>query len=305
MINRYLLQSLLVILLNCLVRNGAGLPFLALLLALGGCSSNPVAPGEPTRAPIRFLLTFDDGPSGLLKNNPTGKILDVLKHNEVQPGIKAIFFVQTRSIRGGATETGRLLLQREYSEGHLLAFHTATPHHSNHRFLTPEEFEQSLQQGVDDLTAITGAAPRLVRPPFWNFDGRTLDGYHRHGLHMLLTDLSAHDGVIRGVNWSWRKHVNLLEQLRLIRRQWRKGEMPVVEGTTPVVVTFHDPNSYTARNIETYLKILLQVAEDLRMPVAVKPFYDDRAALERTALERAHDDINSHARLPGMWDWLW
>src|SRR5688572_1030191 len=107
-----------------LVRNGAGLPLLALLLVLCGCSSNPVGYGEPSHAPIRFLLTFDDGPSGALKNNPTGKILEALEHNEVQRGIKAIFFVQTRSIRGGDTEIGRALLQREYDEGHLLAFHT-------------------------------------------------------------------------------------------------------------------------------------------------------------------------------------
>lgn len=305
MTNRYRLQGLSVILFHSLVRNGAGLPLLALVLALGGCSSNPIGSSEPAHAPIRFLLTFDDGPSGALKNNPTGKILDVLEHNEVQRGIKAIFFVQTRSIRGGDTEIGRALLQREYREGHLLAFHTATPHHSNHRYLTQTQFAQSLQQGMDDLTAITGVVPRLVRPPFWNFDGRTLAGYHQHGLRMLLTDLSAHDGVIRGVNWSWRKRVNLLKQMQLVRRQWRAGEMPVIDGVTPIIVTFHDPNSYTARTIETYLKILLEVAEDLHMPVAAQPFYADRTALERAALGRTHDDIKTETRLPGIWNWLW
>ena len=66
-----------------------------------------------TAAPIRFLLTFDDGPSGSDFANPSAQVLDVLAHNSVQSGIKAIFFVQTRAYRSGATEIGKALLQRE------------------------------------------------------------------------------------------------------------------------------------------------------------------------------------------------
>jgi peptidoglycan/xylan/chitin deacetylase (PgdA/CDA1 family) len=256
-------------------------------------------------APIRFLLTFDDGPSGGIKRNSTKKILNVLSHNPIQPGIKAIFFVQTRAARGGGTEVGRLLLRREQDEGHLLAFHTATPHHSNHRLLPPDQFELSLKNGIADMTEASGVVPTLVRPPFWNYDARTLNEYHRNGLQMLLTDLSANDGVIWGVNWSWHKHSNLLKQLTAARQKWLEGNLPVVDGETPIIVTFHDVNTYTARNIEVYLKILLQVADELDMPVATKPFYDNRSELERAAVARVVVDADTNIQLPSIWNWIW
>ncbi len=255
------------------------------------------SPATPAHAPIRFLLTFDDGPSAAKKRNPTKKILDVLAKNPIQPGIKAIFFVQT--------EAGRMLLSREHDEGHLLAFHTGTPRHSNHRRLPPDEFELSLKYGIADLTEVVGQAPKFVRPPFWNFDARTLAEYQRNGLQMLLTDLSANDGVIWGVNWSWHKHSNLLKQLTTARSKWLNGDLPVVEGETPIIVTFHDVNTYTARNIEVYLNILLQVAKELDMPLAKKPFYDDRAALERAAAARVVVNAEDSPPLPGIWNWLW
>ena len=270
-------------------------------------SAVAIAPAnaESIAAPIRFLITFDDGPSGSKRFNPTKKVLGVLAKNSIQSDIKAIFFTQTRAARGGGTEIGQVLLRREFAEGHLLAFHSSTKHHSNHRFLTPDEFDMSLQDGIADLTEVTGVAPQLVRPPFWSFDERTLATYHQHGLQMLLTDLSANDGVIWGVNWSWHKHSNLLKQLTFTRKEWSQGRMPVVNGVTPIVVTFHDVNNYTARNVEVYLNILLQVASELDIPVSAKPFYDDRAELEIAALARTVSDANSEFRLPGIWNWLW
>ena len=81
--------------------------------------------------------------------------------------------------------------------------------------------------------------------------------------------------------------------------------MPIVNGVTPIVVTFHDVNNYTARNIEVYLNILLQVAHELEMPVSEKPFYDDRNEIEIATLARAMSDANSEFFLPGIWSWLW
>jgi len=46
---------------------------------------NPVDPGPPPGAPVRFLITFDDGPSTWEPYNPTRVILDQLLHNPVQP----------------------------------------------------------------------------------------------------------------------------------------------------------------------------------------------------------------------------
>ena len=258
-----------------------------------------------TPVPIRFLLSFDDGPSAADSNNPTVKVLEVLAQNKVQPGIKAVFFVQTRSRNGGATEIGQNLLHREFDEGHLLAFHTTTPRHSNHRFLTEQELELSLLAGVADLTAITGKAPALVRPPFWNYDERTLIAYQQHGMRILLTDLSANDGKTIGINFSLTKRRNMRKMLTEFRQRWITGTVPVIDGITPVVVTFHDINTYTASHIEEYLNILLDVAQELEMPTSSKAFYDERDELERAALASTIRDGEVKAKLPGIWNWLW
>lgn len=275
---------------------------LCVLLCLLHC---PNAQAQSDPAPIRFLLTFDDGPSAARYNNSTEQVLDVLAHNSVQPGIKAIFFTQTRASNGGGTERGRQLMRREWDEGHLLEFHTATPHHANHRYLSAEEFDDSLNNGMADLRSITGVAPKIVRPPFWSYDLRTFTTYQNHGLSMLLTDLSANDGKIWGVNFSFHKHSNLLEQLGNLKSHWLSGELPVVDGCTPIIVTFHDVNTYTSNHVEVYLQILLQVAQELAMPTTAQPFYNQRDEIERAALARTISDGSAKQALPGFWNWIW
>ncbi|HSC69054.1 MAG TPA: polysaccharide deacetylase family protein [Cellvibrio sp.] len=276
---------------------------------LANCSNFPSA-SVPARhysaqPPIRFLLTFDDGPSAATHKNPTQQIMDVLAHNQIQPGVKAIFFVQTRALRGGGTEAGQKLLRVINSDGHLLAFHTATNRHDNHTSLSAAALESSLQVGIADLMAISGTAPRLIRPPFWSYNASTLSIYNQQGLQMLLTDLSANDGKIHGVNWSWHKRSNLLEQLERVKSELSDGKIPAVDGSIPVVVTFHDVNPYTARNMELYMQILLDVAKELHLPMAEKPFYDDRNQLEKAALARTVNDINEEQYIPGFWRWWW
>lgn len=275
------------------------------LLATSLAHADTVPVGAIAPAPIRFLLTFDDGPSAAQYNNSTEQVLEVLANNRVQNGIKAIFFIQTRAAHGGGTARGRGLMHREWDEGHLLEFHTATPHHSNHRFLTDAEFTDSLHNGIADLTSITGVAPIIVRPPFWSYDQHTFDAYQRVGLAMLLTDLSANDGKIWGVNFSFHKHSNLLAQLNALKQSWLAGELPEVGGVTPIVVTFHDINTYTANHLEVYLQILLQVAGELEMQTAPVAFYNRRDDLQRAALAKTVRDANMKEKLPGFWNWIW
>lgn len=276
-------------------------------LALAGCASQPgreVPPSvEPLPQPIRFLLTFDDGPSAAMYLNPTQSVLDDLADNPLQAGVKALFFVQTRA--GGASAIGRQLMQRQQAEGHLLGFHTATSGHFNHRYLDPGEFAQSLRDGIADIMAVAGSTPKLVRPPFWNYDQRTFATYQSHGLRVLLTDLSANDGEIWFINFSLRKRSNLRQQLTNVRAQLRAGALPAVDGAVPIVVTFHDINSYTARHLREYMQILVEVARELGLPTAAKPFYDERAGLERAALARTVGDAAQVAQLPGWWNWWW
>jgi len=294
------------------MKNIVGALLIAVLASgLSGCIGPPIELTAQTeqrlraQPPIRFLLTFDDGPSASSLWNPSLDVLDALAHNPVQPGIKAVFFVQTRASRAGGSEIGRSVMQREQREGHVLGFHTATAWHTNHRSLDTDELEQSLVNGAADIAAITGAAPILVRPPFWSYDRRTFAAYQRHGMHILLTDLSANDGKVWGITASPRRRINLVRQLSEVRERIAAGQMPVVDGVIPVVVTFHDLNRYTARHAREYLQILLDSARATGVKTDAKPFYDDRQALERAAMARTVEESGQPVRLPGLWDWIW
>ncbi|BAP44916.1 polysaccharide deacetylase family protein [Pseudomonas sp. 21LCFQ02] len=284
---------------------------LSAVCLLAGCIGPPVPLTEQTRtqlsqqAPVRFVLTFDDGPSGSGWWNPTARILDDLADNPVMPGIKAVFFVQTGAIGGGGSDTGRELLRREGRELHILGFHSATPRHTNHRSLSPEQLEQSLRDGLRIIAEQSGQQATLLRPPFWNYDHRTFAAYRAKGLRVLLTDLSANDGKIYGFNMSPRRRANLLLQVSQVRERIARGELPTVDGATPVVVTFHDVNRYTARHIHEYLQILIDSARADGLPLAAKPFYDDQAQLLRAATARTVPDDGRGVHLPGIWDWLW
>ncbi len=284
---------------------------LALALSLSGCISAPIALTPQTeqrlqnQAPIRFLLTFDDGPSASGYNNPSRSVIADLANNPVLPGIKAVFFLQTEASRSGGSARGRKTMEREFAGGHVLAFHTATAFHTNHRWLNDAELERTLSQGATDIASITGTPPTLVRPPFWNYDRRTFAAYQRHGMQVLLTDLSANDGKIWGFNASPRRRANLIRQLSVVRERIALGELPTVDGVIPVVVTFHDINRYTARHLQEYLQILMDSARDNGLKTAAEPFYTDRTALERAALARTVKDANEEVHLPGVWNWVW
>lgn len=285
----------------------------ALIVATGlsGCIGSPIPLTPQTEqrlqasAPIRFLLTFDDGPSASGWANPSRAVLQVLANNPYQPGIKAVFFVQTRAPRAGGSPRGRKTMEREHAAGHILGFHTATPWHTNHRSLTPPVLEQTLSLGSNDIASITGTLPTLVRPPFWNYDKRTFAAYQRHDLHILLTDLSANDGKVWGITASPRRRSNLVRQLSEVRERIARGELPTVDGVIPVVVTFHDLNRYTARHMEEYLGILLDSARETHVPTAPQPFYQDQAALQRAAMARTVQHSDQQVKLPGIWNWIW
>jgi peptidoglycan/xylan/chitin deacetylase (PgdA/CDA1 family) len=283
----------------------------AMAASLLGCIAAPIEMTPQTeqrlrtQPPIRFLLTFDDGPSASSFWNPTETVLDSLARNPLQPDIKAVFFVQTRASRAGGSEIGRGVMQHERDAGHILGFHTATPSHTNHRSLDPQELEQALTNGSADIAAITGAPPTLLRPPFWSYDKRTFAAYQQHGLHMLLTDLSANDGKIWGFNASPRRRAHFLRSMSEVRERIALGELPVVDGVIPVVVTFHDLNRYTARHTREYLQILLDSAQATGVKTAEQPFYDDTAALQRAAMARTVRDSSQPVKLPGIWNWIW
>lgn len=275
------------------------------MIALATPSGWAEAPALQSLPPVRFVLTFDDGPGGEQEDNPTEIVLDALAANPTQTDIKAILFVQTRIKDGGATERGHALLGREQAQGHVLALHTGTAlGHRSHRSLSDEALEQSLHDGVADLVSVTGQPTSLVRPPYWAYDDRTLAAYARHGLEMLLTDISANDGKTWGFKASPRRYIHMASEMRKVMAKIRNGDLPVVDGVIPVVVTFHDTNGYTAEHMREYLEMLVNEARAQGVTLASRPFYDEGPLLERAALARARDVTHRTDMTPWWWRWL-
>jgi len=267
---------------------------------LGACRSAP-RPVSPDTPPLRFLLTFDDGPSIRSAPNPTSQVLGTLTSNPLQPGIRAIFFVQTRAANGGGTPEGRALMERELALGHVLGFHTATPGHTNHLGMPSEKLRDSMQAGLADHVEISGSTPRLVRPPMWAYDARTLGIYAEAGLHALITDVSANDGKIVWPNASPRRRQHMRYQMELLRPRVLAGELPVVDGVIPVVVTFHDPNPFTAEHMGEYLQLRVDSARRQGLRVSERPFYGQGEDIERVALARTVTAGEPVQHIAGFW----
>jgi len=274
----------------------------AVLLALCLLAAPSLAAELP---PVRFALTFDDGPSGAERDNPTEIILDTLADNPTQKRIKAIFFAQTRSSDGGATPRGRALLSRECAEGHVVALHDGSSWgHRSHRNIEDAALEKSLADGVTDLAVLAHRPIALIRPPYWAFDARTLAAYRRHGLTMLLTDISANDGKDWGFKASPRRYIHMAAEMARLRTRLAADEIGLADGVAPIVVTFHDTNNYTADHLAEYLAMLVDKAKEAGLTVAQPPFYDDGETLERVALLRTRDASPPINMVPWWWRWI-
>ncbi len=254
-----------------------------------------VDPRRPAEMPLtrRFLRTFDGGPHG-----NTGNVLRHLARNPVQPPIKGIFFVQTRHPKRGGSSDGRALLAVEQAEGHWLGLRAGTTHgHLCRTGMSPAELERSLLNGKADLDQITGTPTILVRPPYWLFNAATFDWYGRHRLHLLLSDINAFDGV----NWGMHllRRLNVRSQLAGLQTRFLQGTLPMVHHTIPIVVTFHDTNSFTAEHLGDYLSLLVEEARRLGLPLHHRPFIDDRGKLLTTALRCAKSSPHT-ARPPAL-----
>lgn len=278
------------------------LHFIALLAAsqLMGCHSTPNLPISPDAPTLRFLLTFDDGPSIRSAPNPTEQVLHTLASNPVQPGIRAIFFVQTRATNGGGTPAGRELIRRELVLGHVLGFHTATPGHSNHLNMATDTLRSTLKAGLADHAEL-GATPGLVRPPMWAYDDRTLAIYADAGLHALLTDITANDGKLVPPYGSPCRRQHMDYQMSLLRSRVLAGDLPLVQGVIPVVVTFHDPNPFTAEHLAEYLQLLVCSARNQGLHVSERPFYGQGEDIEAVARARTIVAGQPIQRIPGFW----
>lgn len=253
---------------------------------LGGCQTVAVEPAPPLAQTCRFLLTFDDGPSSDRYFNTTLEILAQLESNDIQPDIKALFFVQTRNQAGGGTKLGQAIMRYQHTIGHVLGLHSGTARgHIRHTKMTPDELAQSLLDGQGDLRAITGRDTAFIRPTFWGYSDQTRDIYAAHALKMLLTDVNNRDGLLINSMFGLRERVRS-EFLR-VRRAIERGELPQRNGSIPLVITLHDLNPVTALRMTEYLHILVEEARVAGLPLADKPFYDNATDIIEVASLRA------------------
>ncbi len=258
--------------------------FLPLLVCAAGASAQQVAP-------VRFLLTFDDGPD-VGPNSLTVKIQQQLADNPVMPGIKALFFVQSaHKIRGGS-DAGRQLMRDTCTGGHVLGLHSGTPRgHVTHPSLAPDELAESLVQGKLAIEQQCPHGAAFVRPPDWAYTDATLAAYQNAGIEMLQADASANDGKIYGWIVSLRRRSHLRSSLERVAQVRAAGQLPEVDGALPVIVALHDTNSYTAEHMTEYLHILVEESAAIGLPLASAPFYANRDALARAAHVRAQKQL--------------
>ncbi|MBS1235804.1 MAG: polysaccharide deacetylase [Proteobacteria bacterium] len=253
---------------------------------LGGCQTVAVEPAPPLAQTCRFLLTFDDGPSADRYFNTTLEILAQLESNDVQPDIKALFFVQTRNQTGGGTKLGQAIMRYQHAIGHVLGLHSGTDRgHIRHTKMMTEDLAQSLRDGQDDLRAITGHDTAFIRPTFWGYNDQTRYLYAAHDLKMLLTDVNNRDGIMLHSIFGLRERVR--SELLRIRRAIERDELPQRHGSIPLVITLHDVNPVTALRMTEYLHILVEEARVAGLPLADKPFYDNANDIIEVASLRA------------------
>ena len=108
---------------------------------------------------------------------------------------------------------------------------------------------------------------------------------------MLLTDVNARDGVIYVWNIRLRRRTHIRSALAKAKAAILQGRLPVVERVVPVVITFHDTNTFTAHHMTEYLNILVEEAAGNGLPLANPPFYNDKQALLRAALARTEAGV--------------
>lgn len=249
---------------------------LALLIAGTACAD-----------PAKIVLTFDDGPV----QKTTSLILDELAKRDA----KAAFFVLTTPetlfrnmpwrlvFTKAETPEGLQTLIDEASQGHMLACHwggayiAQSKYHPNRlakpaydatgdgeidRISQPgnalesdliecqQRVNQALGLAQDSLSTQTIQLPGnidYIRPPIWKYANRRGDArqvYASLGMQMVLTDFKLGDGGYRFLGFP---------SSRKMARQTAKA---ILNGQDVVVLTLHDSNSRTAKNIGRTLTIL-------------------------------------------------
>lgn len=174
------------------VRLGLSLAFLGIIAGVV-LTLSAVLPGNHVFGPVFsevkteqkvVALTFDDGPYPPY----TGEILDVLKENH----ILATFFVIGRNV-----EKHPELVQRIVDEGHQVGNHTYD--HVDLLKANRKTVEDEIDKTSNAVAAITGQAPRIVRPPHGFRDPVVMEVMAARGLKVVEWSVMSRDWVNPGV----------------------------------------------------------------------------------------------------------
>jgi peptidoglycan/xylan/chitin deacetylase (PgdA/CDA1 family) len=132
-----------------------------------------------------ILFTFDDGPD----RRTTPRLLDYLD----DAGVKAVFFVTARRVRGeSAAQREQAEILRDLARrGHLVGNHTvdhlALPRLSNEEALAQIKGNEAI------LERVLGARPWLFRPPYGQRTPRVDELLRQRGYTVVLWNLGAGD----------------------------------------------------------------------------------------------------------------
>ncbi|MDO4954449.1 MAG: polysaccharide deacetylase family protein [Akkermansia sp.] len=159
-----------------------------------GMATEPVTRAMPPGRRISRLavpgnyvaLTFDDGPSAA--NTP--RVLDILRKH----GAHGTFFVVGESVNRNAG-----ILSRAVSEGNEIGVHTWS--HIKMTGSSSERINSEVSRSINAITAATGRAPRLIRPPYGATNASIVNSmFENYGLTSVLWDVDTRDWQHPGVD---------------------------------------------------------------------------------------------------------
>lgn len=179
----------------------------------------PAAPqqqraSEPTPAPDTcancVALTFDDGPVG-----DTSRLLDILDRMHA----RATFFVVGTNVNANPAT-----LRRMQAAGHAIGNHTFN--HPRLPLLSEGGIGAQLDDASGAITRATGTAPRWMRPPYGEYDGRVVAAAGARGMSVAIWDVDTED-------WRYR---DAQRTCRVAVDQARAGSVVLMHDIHPATV---------------------------------------------------------------------
>ncbi|OIP30038.1 hypothetical protein AUK22_02530 [bacterium CG2_30_54_10] len=176
----------------------------------------------------RLLLTFDDGPNP----HTTPIVLDILK----RWNLKCVFFLVGMNVRKYPG-----LVKRIYDEGHTIGNHTY--YHIDLRRQGAERILREIRETNDLITQITGARPRLFRPPYGALNTTIVSILRQENMSIMLWTFDPRD---------WRNR-SMAQTVASLRKQ-----IHLDGGGKGGVILLHDTLPSTANALEPLLAALSQ-----------------------------------------------